>query len=106
MAEIENAVVTGLRKEQVIGSFASGRRAGTYWGIRGHVADYGLGDALSCPPERTAELASVPTGLEALPARLQERLVNWGYAICDTALRRHVDPALPPGSFPYAGGVA
>ena len=26
---------------------------------------------------------------------LQERLINWGYAVCDAAMRRHVDPALP-----------
>jgi NTE family protein len=33
---------------------------------------------------------------------LQERLINWGYAVCDAALRRHVDPALPlPRGFPY-----
>lgn len=105
VAEIENAVVTDLRKGQVIGSLATGRREGTYWGIRGHVADYGLADPLPCPPERTAELASVPTGLEALPPPLQERLIDWGYAICDTALRRHVDPTLPKGSFPYPVGV-
>jgi NTE family protein len=33
---------------------------------------------------------------------LQERLINWGYAICDVAIRRWVDPsAAPPGGFPY-----
>ncbi len=36
--------------------------------------------------------------------RDQERLVNWGYAICDAALRKHVDERhiLPcPKDFPY-----
>jgi NTE family protein len=33
---------------------------------------------------------------------LQERLINWGYAICDAAMRRWVDTSLPaPGGFPY-----
>jgi NTE family protein len=33
---------------------------------------------------------------------LQERLINWGYAVCDAALRKHVDPALTkPKNFPY-----
>ena len=38
---------------------------------------------------------------------LQERLINWGYAVCDAALRKHVDPALAkPAAFPYpAAGV-
>jgi NTE family protein len=34
---------------------------------------------------------------------LQRRLVNWGYVVCDAALRTHVDPDLPaPRGFPYA----
>jgi NTE family protein len=33
---------------------------------------------------------------------LQERLINWGYAICDAGMRRWVEPdAPPPGDFPY-----
>src|SRR5688572_31054968 len=48
---------------------------------------YRLADALPCPPERTAELAAVNTRLKALDARTQERLINWGFAACDAALR-------------------
>ena len=44
-----------------------------------------------------------PTRLKHLPARLQEQLIDWGCAVCDPALRRHVDPALPtPAGLPYA----
>jgi NTE family protein len=33
---------------------------------------------------------------------LQEKLINWGYAVCDTALRKHVDPTIAaPAGFPY-----
>ncbi len=33
---------------------------------------------------------------------LQDKLINWGYAVCDAALRKHVDPALRrPADFPY-----
>ena len=40
--------------------------------------------------------------LKRLPARLHEQLINWGYAVCDAALRKHVKPDLPrPGGFPY-----
>jgi NTE family protein len=29
-------------------------------------------------------------------------LINWGYAVCDAALRRNVKPTLPkPLNFPY-----
>jgi NTE family protein len=38
--------------------------------------------------------------------KLQEQLINWGYAICDAAMRRHVDPALQaPTQFPYPVGI-
>jgi len=49
------------------------------------------------------DLALTPTRLKRIDPDRQERLINWGYAVCDAALRRHVDPALPaPKSFPYA----
>jgi NTE family protein len=98
--------VRSLRKRQVVGSYVAGERLGTYWGIRSHVADYGLPDALPCPPDQTLALANVPTRLKGLDTATQKRLINWGYAICDTAMRRWVDTAIPkPGGFPYPGGV-
>ena len=100
--------VRSLRKRQVITSYKldigrTEHREGAYWGIRSHIADYELEDSLDCPPEKTIELAEVPTRLGRLSATVQQRLVNWGFAICDAALRKHVDPSLlPPHGFPYA----
>ncbi len=94
--------VRSLRKRQAIDSFRSGVRKGAYWGVRTDIADYGLGDALPCPHERTLALAETPTRLKRMPDDLQEKLINWGYAVCDAALRKHVDPELPkPSGFPY-----
>lgn len=108
--------VRSLRKRQVIGSYElppddRGHRDGTYWGIRSHVADYRLPpipdypfDPTVCREDRTLALANVATRLKALDDVTQERLINWGYAICDVAVRKHVDPAIPvPDGFPYAG---
>ncbi len=52
-------------------------------------------------------LAEIPTRLKRVDATTQERLINWGYAVCDAALRKHVDPELlKPAGFPYpAAGV-
>jgi NTE family protein len=99
--------VRSLRKRQVIDAYQRGERQGAYWGIRTNVADYGLPNAMPCPFDRTTELANTPTRLKRMDADLQERLINWGYAVCDAAMRRHVDPALPaPPRFPYpARGV-
>lgn len=94
--------VRSLRKRQVIDSYKSGTRKGTYWGIRTDIKDYMLPDALACPFERTTELAETPTRLKRMDDALQERLINWGYAVCDAALRRHVNPGLAaPDGFPY-----
>lgn len=94
--------VRALRKRQAIESFKLGLREGTYWGIRTDIADYGLADALPCPADLTLALAQLPTRLAKTPAVVQERLINWGYAVCDAALRRHVDPQVaPPHGFPY-----
>jgi NTE family protein len=100
--DIVDNQVRSLRKRQLIGSYREGLRQGAYWGIRTDIAKYELSDPLPCPRQRTLELAAVPTRLKRMPARLQEQLINWGYAICDAALRKHVDPGLAkPADFPY-----
>jgi NTE family protein len=94
--------VRGLRKRQVVNAYKLGLRHGTYWGVGSDASAYGLVEALDCPAGRTRRLACIPTRLRALPPTVREQLVNWGYAICDIAMRRWVDPALPaPAGFPY-----
>ena len=86
-------------------SFKPGDREGTYWGIRTDIADYGRRPArcrarstqTTCWPRRT-------TRLKQTDGRAQERLINWGYAVCDAGMRRWVEPgAAAPGGFPYSG---
>jgi NTE family protein len=94
--------VRSLRVRQVIGAFEARERKGTYWGIRTDIADYGLADALPCPLEQTLALAQTKTRLKRLDAVVQERLINWGFAICDAAMRKWVEPtAIPPVAFPF-----
>jgi NTE family protein len=94
--------VRSLRKRQVIDSFKDGVRSGAYWGIRTNVLDYGLQKTLPCPADATMKLAETPTRLQAMDDLLQERLINWGYAVCDAALRKYVNPAIAaPVDFPF-----
>ena len=95
--------VRSLRVRQLIGAFEAGERSGTYWGIRTCITDYNLPDALPCPEEQTLALAATPTRLKRMDAVLQERLINWGYAVCDAAMKRHVLSGAMTGTFPYAG---
>lgn len=98
--------VRSLRKRQVIDSFKANERAGTYWGIRTQIADYGLPSAWPCDPERTMQLARVKTGLAKLDRTTQERLVNWGYAVSDAAMRTWVTPgADAPEKVPFPGSA-
>jgi NTE family protein len=94
--------VRSLRKRQVIASYETRERAGTYWGIRSHVADYSAPNSLPCPEALTTVLADTPTRLQRLDPVLQERIINWGYAICDAAMRKWVNTAFSaPSGFPY-----
>lgn len=104
--------VSALRKRQVIASYKApagtpGKRRGTYWGIGSDISNYKLPSALPAPVERTRQLAAIPTRLRRLTSDQQERLINWGYAICDAAIRRHFPPKATPTApqFPYAIGI-
>jgi NTE family protein len=111
---IINNQVGSLRKRDLIRSYELPaadplHRGGTYWGIGTEIDAYPLPDpqnyffnSQTCPSVRTRALAATRTRLEALPSALQEQLINWGYAICDVAIRTHVDTTLTPATgFPY-----
>ncbi len=100
--------VRNLRKRQVVGGYLNGDRQGTYWGIRSHIGDYGPpAGSLPCPDASALRLAQTATRLADMDDTVQERLINWGYAICDAGMRRWVEPDAPaPTDFPYpAAGV-
>jgi len=100
--------VRDLRKRQAVLSYVEGQRTGAYWGIRSHVRDFGLSDPIARPSDAAVQaLAGIATRLAGLGETVQERLLNWGYAMADTALRAHVEPRQPPGTLPYpAAGLS
>ena len=108
--------VRSLRKRQLIQAFINSKgaqppsdknwRNGAYWGSYSNIANYELPDALDCPFSQTQELANIETRLKRLPKGTQERLINWGFAVCDAAMRKHVDTTIgAPSGFPYPRGV-
>ena len=99
--------VRDLRKRECIRAYQDGDRIGAYWGIRSNIENFRAADVLGCPVEKTTILANTPTRLAELHPMLQERLINWGYAICDAGLRAHVEPPPEePTGFPYpAAGI-
>lgn len=101
VSEIVDGQVRALRKRQLIDGYRIGIRSGTYWGVRSDVSDYGLADPVAIPDVQRVLAAGVKTRLASLDESTRRALINWGYAIADTALRTFVDrDAQPPRRLP------
>jgi len=98
--------VLSLRKRLLVGDLIAGVRNGAFWDIEQDITVHGCAQALACPGDATTRLAHLGTDLSAKDDATQERLINWGYAVSDAAVRGHFDTGLsePPG-FPYPRGV-
>lgn len=84
-----------LRKRTLVAAYRQGR-PGAYWGIMTRIAEYATPQALPVPAETTDRLARIRTRLNPFSPAEQGALINWGYAVCDAALRRYVAPEAPP----------
>lgn len=103
---VMDSQVRALRSHQLISDLQAGRKRGRYWGIRTAIDRYGAPGALPAPHERTLKLAKTSTRLARLPKRRRQRLVNWGYAVTDAAMRSDGLAASPPApSFPFPIGI-
>ena len=81
-------------------------KGGSYWGITTRIDAYGVSDALAKDNATTASMQHIRTRLAEFKPDEQARLINWGYALTDAAMRRYVDPdnrsigRLPVPAFP------
>jgi NTE family protein len=102
------ALMQDFQQTQEAGLTAStaANRNGTYWGIKTKIDAYALADALLMDNAVTSELQHIRTRLNEFSEVEQGRLINWGYALTDAAMRKYVDTAnmaartLPVPSFP------
>jgi NTE family protein len=93
-----------LRRRQVREAFTKGPRDGAFWSISPDIASYDM--ALPVPIEKARQLANVEQAGGPIKPEHQARLINWGYAVCDAALRKHYPPRRGTEPvFPYPGGV-
>jgi NTE family protein len=94
--------VLSLRKRLLLQALISGERNGAFWDIQQDIVVHRSSKRLPCPSANTAALARVPTDLAAKDARLQERLINWGYAAADASVRAWFNHGMPaPSGFPF-----
>jgi NTE family protein len=100
------AQVSRLRRHQFVEELMRGERLGALWTIATRMTDYTAPDTLPCPFSATRMLADLPTRLAKMPVETRRRLINWGYASADAAIRSYVEPSLPaPSGMPHPGGV-
>lgn len=89
-------------KRLIINSFKQKDRYGSYWSINSDINGYGLKDTLKCRSDEVERLSMLPVNYRRIDYQNSTKLINWGYAVCDAAIRRHVDKTfLAPESFPY-----
>ena len=102
VSDISARQVSALRKRVLMAGFRSGQWQGAYWNIRDDISRFPASHTLPCPFEQTMALANTETDLSGKHAREQQRLMNWGYAACDAAVRSYLLPdANAPGGFPF-----
>jgi len=97
-----------LRERWLINEFKNSTRKGTYWGIATHIGNYKLVESgypgpLINDSEDTSALSQIRTRLNEFTEKEQNSLMNWGYALTDAAMRRHVlsKDNQPIGTLPY-----
>ena len=83
-----------LRKRAIIDEFNSGVRKGSYWGLRTDIKKYPIQDGLPVDPDKAEWVSKLRTRLNPFNDEEQGRLINFGYALTDAALRAHC-PGLP-----------
>jgi NTE family protein len=86
----------GLRSRYLI---ELGRLRGqkiAYWGIDTQYDKYPAANKIPCKPAKTDGLKDIRTRLDAFNQIEQETLINWGYALCDVAMRSFIETGASP----------
>ena len=94
VATILDHQVRNLRKRQIVEAYKTTDpdtgRDGTYWSIRSDIEGYELADALAFTKKSDMWPMDVPTRLKTLDDDVISDIIEFGYVICDTAVRRWV----------------
>ena len=88
-----------VRKRWLIDKFKRKELSGTYWGITTKIDNYGrpyplVPDALVKDNEVTRGLRNIKTRLTSFSDADKGKLINWGYALADAGMRKHVKEIL------------
>jgi NTE family protein len=95
-----------VRKRWLIEKFKRKEFSGTYWGITTNIDNYRplKPDALVRDNEVTRGLREIKTRLTSFSDADKGKLINWGYALADAGMRKHVENILvkiPDPQWPF-----
>ncbi|MCP4599817.1 MAG: hypothetical protein GY847_04630 [Proteobacteria bacterium] len=93
-----------LRTRYLINDFKMEARSGALWGINTEIENYNLKDNLKVSKEKRNELSEIRTRIDSFSDDEQCELINWGYAVCDAALRKYYltsENIKPTPTWPY-----
>ncbi|MBN1419982.1 MAG: patatin-like phospholipase family protein [Planctomycetes bacterium] len=90
-----------LRRRVLYEAFKTGETLGTYWLISWPIDKFRAEKRLHVGARWPGRLASIRTRLNPFSEEEQRRLVNWGYALADAAVRRRVEDSGIPAAWPY-----
>ncbi len=90
-----------LRRRMLVDSYIKKEHAGSYWNIASEIAKYDLSDPIMEDNSLTRGLRFIRTRLDEFSPTLQGHLINWGYVIADTAIRKWVDPQPLAGNWSW-----
>ena len=106
--DIMSEQVRALRTRRLVGQFIDGEKRGAYWGIGTRIGEFPLAEnnlspALVADSEKTVGISRMRTRLNSFSPEEQAYLINWGYALADSALRSRFDMAIAdPRGLPEA----
>ena len=82
-----------VRKRWLIEKFKRKEFSGTYWGITTNIDNYRplKPEALVKDNEVTRGLREIKTRLTSFSDADKGKLINWGYALADAGMRKHVE---------------
>jgi NTE family protein len=109
--DLINDQVRRLRMRWLIGDLREKKMKGAYWGTASLIDQYksilkkkGCAPPLARDNETTGSLCRIRTRLNRFNATEQERLIDWGYALTDAAMRCYIlKKGAKPGRLPYPG---
>ncbi len=78
-----------VRKRWYIDKLKKKELSGTYWGIATKINNYEI-DAMLQDNPLTRDLKKVPTRLSDFGEKTISHLINWGYALVDAAITKHL----------------